>query len=50
MTTHRKESQGQLGEEEWVFAALENARVVKDAEHYYRAMFFRGRGGHCPDA
>ena len=40
---HReKKSQGQLDDEEWDFAALENARVVKDAEQYYRAMFFRG--------
>ena len=40
--------EGQLAEEEQDFAALANALVVKDAEQYYRNMFFGGKTKMTP--
>ena len=38
---HRRQAQGHLEQEEFDLAAEENARVVVDAEAYYRNMFFK---------
>jgi hypothetical protein len=38
----RAQAKGRMEEEEWDFAALANAMVVKDAETYYRSMYFSG--------
>ena len=42
VAAHREQVEGQLAEEEQDFAALANALVVKDAEQYYRNMYFGG--------
>ena len=38
----RRQSSGQLEQEELDFAAIANARVVKGAEAYYRNLYFKG--------
>ena len=40
---------GKFSEEEASFAAVSNARVVKDAEEYYRSMFFAGDDAQALD-
>ena len=40
--------EGHLAEEEQDFAALANALVVKDAEQYYRNMYFGGETEATP--
>ena len=37
-----KQTHGKPEQREWDFAAQANAMVVKDAESYYRNMFFKG--------
>ena len=42
MRERTPETAGRPEEAEWDFAAQANAMVVKDAESYYRNMFFQG--------
>ncbi len=37
-----KQAPGKPEQREWDFAAQANAMVVKDAESYYRNMYFKG--------
>ena len=37
-----KQAAGKPEQREWDFAAQANAMVVKDAESYYRNMYFKG--------
>ena len=43
----RRKSEGQLAAEEWDFAGVANAQVVKHAEAYYRTLFFGGTPCTC---
>ena len=42
MRERTKKAPGKPEQQEWDFAAQANAMVVKDAESYYRNMYFKG--------